>query len=99
VCCDPRLVPMSVASDINCSAKYELFFQLLESQLSTGRRVLVFSQFAKMLGLLGQGLAQRKIPYLSLTGASQDRKSLVDQFETGRADVFLISLKAGGTGL
>src|SRR5690606_5578495 len=38
VCCDPRLVPMSVASDINCSAKYELFFQLLESQLSTGRR-------------------------------------------------------------
>lgn len=99
VCCDPRLVPMRTASHVVNSAKYALFFELLESQLSTGRRVLVFSQFAKMLGLLGQGLTKRKIPYLCLTGATQDRKSLVDKFENGGADVFLISLKAGGTGL
>jgi SNF2 family DNA or RNA helicase len=52
-----------------------------------------------MLGLLGEGLTQRKIAFLCLTGASKDRGELVDQFESGKADVFLISLKAGGTGL
>lgn len=99
VCCDPRLVPVESARRVKESAKYELFFELLESQLSAGRRVLVFSQFARMLGLLGEGLTKRKIPSLCLTGASKDRSELVDQFEKGRADVFLISLKAGGTGL
>ena len=99
VCCDPRLLPVEQARRVQESAKYELFFELLEGQLEKGRRVLVFSQFAQMLGLLGRGLTQRKLPYLMLTGASPHRQALVDQFEQGRADVFLISLKAGGTGL
>ncbi len=99
VCCDPRLLPLQSARHLQQSAKYCLFFELLESQLEKGRRILVFSQFSQMLALLGQGLSQRKIRHLTLTGATTDRKGLVDQFEAGAADVFLISLKAGGTGL
>ncbi len=99
VCCDPRLVPVRSAHEVQRSAKYELFFELVERQLAEKRRILVFSQFAKMLGLLADGLRQRDIGYFALTGATQDRQALVDAFERGEADVFLISLKAGGTGL
>jgi len=81
------------------SAKYELFFELLTQQLEQGRRVLVFSQFTRMLDLMAAGLRERKIPYVELTGATQDRQKAVDRFEGREVDVFLISLKAGGTGL
>jgi SNF2 family DNA or RNA helicase len=63
------------------------------------RRVLVFSQFTSMLSLIGKELTQRDIDYIELTGSTQNRQGKVDDFERGRADVFLISLKAGGTGL
>jgi SNF2 family DNA or RNA helicase len=61
--------------------------------------VLVFSQFRRMLGLLGRGLGERAIPYVELCGDTADRQKPIDAFERGEADVFLISLKAGGTGL
>jgi superfamily II DNA or RNA helicase len=99
VCCDPRLVRMSQATKIRESAKYTMFFELLEKQLAGGHRVLVFSQFTSMLGLLEAGLRERKVRYAILTGATTDRAEAVDQFERGGAKVFLISLKAGGTGL
>jgi SNF2 family DNA or RNA helicase len=99
VCCDPRLVPVPSARSVKGSAKYQLFFELLEGQLEQGRRVLVFSQFARMLALLETGMKQRGIKSLCLTGQTRDRQTLVDDFEAKRADVFLISLKAGGTGL
>lgn len=99
VCCDPRLVRLDPAAEVKESAKYSYFFKLLESQLAEGRRILVFSQFARMLGLLEAGLVERGIKSLCLTGSSRNRQELVDSFEAGKADVFLISLKAGGTGL
>ncbi len=99
VCADPRIVAMHSAQRVGESAKYKVFFELVEAQLREGRRVLVFSQFARMLGLLGKGLQERRVSHLCLTGATKDRQGLVDQFESGQADVFLISLKAGGTGL
>jgi superfamily II DNA or RNA helicase len=99
VCCDPRLVPSPAAREVGESAKYEQFFSLLETQLAQGRKVLVFSQFARMLGLLGQGLKERGIPFAELTGMTEDRQKAVDTFQQGQVDVFLISLKAGGTGL
>ncbi len=99
VCCDPRLVPMRAARDVTRSAKYERLFELLEAQLGRGHRVLVFSQFTRMLGLIARGLDERSTRYLLLTGESRDRAALVDAFEGGEADVFLISLKAGGVGL
>jgi SNF2 family DNA or RNA helicase len=52
-----------------------------------------------MLALVAAGLRERSVPYLVLTGATRERQRVVDAFEAGRADVFLISLKAGGTGL
>jgi superfamily II DNA or RNA helicase len=99
VCCDPRLVRMGSAGTIRESGKYDMFFELLGKQLEGGHRVLVFSQFTSMLALLAQGLKQRKVQYAELTGATLDRAASVDRFECGDASVFLISLKAGGTGL
>src|SRR5207248_2369534 len=55
--------------------------------------------FTSMLALISDGLNQRGVAHLTLTGATRDRQAAVDAFERGRADVFLISLKAGGTGL
>ena len=99
VCCDPRLVSVPSARGVKESAKFELFFELLETQLSQKRRVLVFSQFTRMLELIALGLEERGRPYVELTGATQERQRVVDRFEAGEVDVFLISLKAGGTGL
>ena len=99
VCCDPRLVTVPSARSVQSSAKFSLFFELLTTQLEQGRRVLVFSQFTRMLALLSQGLKERNIRQVELTGSTVDRQKVVDEFEAGKADVFLISLKAGGTGL
>jgi superfamily II DNA or RNA helicase len=99
VCCDPRLVSVTSARRVTESAKLEFFFGLLTEQLAEQRRVLVFSQFTSMLGLIAEGLGQRGIGHLMLTGGTQDRQAKVDAFQAGQADVFLISLKAGGTGL
>ena len=90
---------MRAARDVKRSAKYELLMELVESQLGRGHRILIFSQFTRMLALIARGLDERKVGYLSLTGQSRDRQGLVDSFEAGDADVFLISLKAGGVGL
>jgi SNF2 family DNA or RNA helicase len=110
VCCDPRLVklgaligaeapPGGAAPGVRESAKYDLFFELLGQQLERGRRVLVFSQFTSMLALLAHGLEERRIRYVTLTGSTADRRRPVDTFERREVPVFLISLKAGGTGL
>lgn len=99
ICCDPRLVNLDAARGVHESAKATYFFELLERELRAGRRILVFSQFAQMLALLDRGLRERGVQGLLLTGATKDRMGLVERFERGEADVFLISLKAGGTGL
>jgi SNF2 family DNA or RNA helicase len=99
VCCDPRLVSVPSARRVKESAKIELFFDLLETQLGQKRRVLVFSQFTRMLALIALGLDERGIAFVELTGATQERQRVVDRFQAGEVDVFLISLKAGGTGL
>jgi superfamily II DNA or RNA helicase len=99
VCCDPRLVAVSSARRVTESAKLQFFFSLLTGQLAEGSRVLVFSQFTSMLTLIAEGLALRGILHLMLTGGTHDRQAKVDAFQAGKADVFLISLKAGGTGL
>ncbi len=99
VCCDPRLVSVDAAREVEESAKYELLFELLDKQLAQGRRILVFSQFTSMLSLVSEGLGARDVPHVSLTGSTADRQKPIDEFQRGRADVFLISLKAGGTGL
>jgi len=99
LCCDPRLVRGEAARFVRESAKYELLFSLLSRLLPDGHRVLVFSQFTSMLKLIAAGLDERGHHYVSLTGATQNRRAPIEAFERGKADVFLISLKAGGTGL
>jgi superfamily II DNA or RNA helicase len=99
VCCDPRLVQLDAARQVHGSAKYEALMEMLEAQLASGHRALVFSQFTSMLALIAEGLKERGTRYVVLTGATQNRSRVVDAFESGEADVFLISLKAGGTGL
>lgn len=99
VCCDPRLVRLPAARLVEGSAKRRMFFELLAAQLREQRRILVFSQFAQLLALLSEGLLERGIRHVTLTGQVTDRQRRVDAFQNGDVDVFLISLKAGGTGL
>ncbi len=99
ICCDPRLLPEDYPHDELESAKLGFLTDLLAVLIEEGRRILIFSQFTTMLGLIESHLVKEKIAYLKLTGASKDRGKLVEDFQNGRAPVFLISLKAGGTGL
>jgi superfamily II DNA or RNA helicase len=98
-CCDPRLVKIGAARQIEESAKLSALTEMIEQQLAGGRRILVFSQFATMLGIIAGELARMRVPTALLTGATTDRDAVVQSFQQGKADVFLISLKAGGTGL
>jgi SNF2 family DNA or RNA helicase len=99
VCCDPRLVSVDAAKEIEGSAKLEVLLEMLTQQLADGRRILIFSQFARMLGLISESLLARGIRHVTLTGNTPDRQKPIDAFQQGKADVFLISLKAGGAGL
>ncbi len=99
VCCDPRLVKLESAKKVRQSAKLELLMELLPEMLEEGRRVLLFSQFTSMLALIENELNELKLPYLKLTGDTKDRETPVRQFQAGEVPLFLISLKAGGTGL
>ncbi len=81
------------------SAKLELLLDLLPTLVEDGRRVLLFSQFTEMLALIEPELTKLKLPYLKLTGDTQDRAGMVAQFQQGDVPLFLISLKAGGVGL
>lgn len=98
-CCHPRLVAVERARTLTDSAKFRALFEMLDVQLAQGRRVLVFSQFARMLALISEELLRRGIRHTLLTGATRDRQSSIDAFQNGQVDLFLISLKAGGTGL
>ena len=99
VCCDPRLVKLSAAQKVKRSAKLERLMEMLPELIEDGRRVLLFSQFTTMLGLIEGELDKAKIAYVKLTGQTRDRQAPVEVFQAGKVPVFLISLKAGGTGL
>ena len=101
VCCDPRLVKAMPAKKNTAavSAKLTDLMQMVDDLLGEGRKILVFSQFTSMLGLIEEELEARKIPYAILTGETRDRSAQVAAFQQGAVPIFLISLKAGGVGL
>jgi superfamily II DNA or RNA helicase len=99
VCCDPRLVKLDKAKKVEQSAKLELLMTLLPEMLEEGRKVLLFSQFTSMLALIEEELVANQIVYAKLTGQTKNRDEVIAHFQEGDAKVFLISLKAGGTGL
>ncbi len=98
ICCDPSLLYDNYSDG---SAKREACMDLIRGAIEGGHRMLLFSQFTQMLGLLEQELQKAKIPYYIITGKTEKAKrlELVNAFNTGDVPVFLISLKAGGTGL
>ncbi len=103
ICCDPRLVA-SLPEEPNAavSAKLEAFRELLAEAVDDGHRLLVFSQFTRLLDLVGTELAAQGIPWCRLDGTMSpaQRQAEVDRFQSDPAlPVFLLSLKAGGTGL
>lgn len=99
VCCDPRLLGQGGTPAPVDSGKMELLRELLDEALEDGHRVLVFSQFATMLGLIREELNARDVASCYLDGSTQNRQAEVDRFQRGEAPIFLISLKAGGFGL
>jgi len=98
ICCHPRLIEDSPAEAGSAKLNY-LTEDLLPTLIEEGRRILIFSQFTSMLSLIQEHLEKAHIPFLKLTGQSKHRGELVEKFQQGNIPIFLISLKAGGTGL
>ncbi len=99
VCCDPRLLKTASGRKGVSSAKLRSLMDMLPNLVDEGRRVLLFSQFTEMLGLIEAEVTRAEIPFVKLTGQTRDRTTPVDRFQAGEIPLFLISLKAGGTGL
>jgi len=102
VCCDPRLVklPGTAARSLGAgSAKLDWLGTHIPELMEEGRKVLIFSQFTSMLALIADMLNKQEIPFALLTGDTTDRDTPIEQFQSGKVSVFLLSLKAGGVGL
>jgi superfamily II DNA or RNA helicase len=98
-CCDPRLLDVGSGNTDIPSAKLEWLATALPELIEAGRRVLLFSQFTSMLKLIETTVTGLGIPYCLLTGSTQNRSEVIARFQSGAVPLFLISLKAGGTGL
>jgi superfamily II DNA or RNA helicase len=98
-CCDPRLINTGAQMQDIPSAKLDWLSTTLPELTAEGRRILLFSQFTSMLRLIETVVKDLAIPYFLLTGETRQRSELVKRFQAGGVPLFLISLKAGGTGL
>lgn len=98
-CCDPRLLKLAGAKKAPPGAKLDCLMEMLPEMIEEGRRILLFSQFTSMLDLIKPELDKAGLPYVELRGDTVDRRTPVAAFQNGEVPLFLISLKAGGTGL
>lgn len=100
-CCHLNLLPTSEDKEWKApSAKLDYFFELLEQARDGNHRLLVFSQFVRLLKVIGEELEKRDLTFCYMDGSTIDRKAEVKRFQNDKSvPVFLISLKAGGTGL
>ncbi len=99
VCCHPQLLKLKAAEKIVQSAKLETLREMLVEMVAEGRRILLFSQFVGMIKLIEEMMVAEKIDYVKITGQTRDRQNPIKKFQNGESPVFIISLKAGGTGL
>ena len=100
ICCHPKLYDKNNVKNIISSGKFEKLKVMLEEIVDEGHRILLFSQFVDMLDIIKDWLDKSGIKYEYLTGKTKDRKGAVDRFNNDPTiKIFLISLKAGGTGL
>ncbi len=98
ICNDPGLFVEGYTGE---ATKRTRLLSLIAEKRAAGKRILIFSQYTQMLERIRSDLAQRHLPHFLLTGETplEERVALCDRFNDGEVDLFLISLKAGGTGL
>ena len=99
ICCHPKLF---ISNYTGICSKLEQCLEIIEDGISSGHKILLFSTYTSMFDIIEEKLKNRKIAYFKLTGATKvdDRIKMVDEFnENDDVKIFLISLKAGGTGL
>jgi len=99
ICCHPKLYDKDYVKNVRHSGKFEQLKVMLEEIISEGHRILLFSQFVNMLDIIKDWLEREGVEYCYLTGATKNRQEEVEKFNSSKIPVFLISLKAGGTGL
>jgi SNF2 family DNA or RNA helicase len=97
-CCHPQLINPKLKFD---SAKLRVFDEIVEELRENGHKALIFSQFVSYLKLIEKRVKAKGIPYQYLDGStpSKQREKRIQAFQRGEGDLFLISLKAGGTGI
>ncbi len=101
VCCHPALLKLNTIDESMGSAKLNWLTTVLPNMVEEGRRILLFSSFTSMLDIIENHLKTLNISSIQLTGKTPANKrgALIEQFQTGDVPVFLISLKAGGSGI
>lgn len=100
ICCHPKLMGEDLSGGLTESGKFEALTDMIEEVVSEGHRILLFSQFVEMLKIVRAWLDKKGIKYEYLTGETRDRHVMVDRFNNDDSiPIFLMSLKAGGTGL
>lgn len=98
-CCHPDLVKLDSARRVKGSAKTDHVLGMIDELVAEGRKIILFSQFTQMLDIIEREVTARGIRYVKLTGRTRKRDEVIDAFQVGDVPLFLISLKAGGTGL
>jgi superfamily II DNA or RNA helicase len=98
--CDPRLLGLPREFNDDDSGKLVALRELIQTSVDGGHKVLVFSQFVSMLTIIRRAMEEDRVPYEYLDGSTKDRPERVENFQRDNGPpVFLISLKAGGSGL
>jgi SNF2 family DNA or RNA helicase len=99
ICCHPAIFAKEKAEPGD-SAKYEMLWELLQTLVAGGHKTVIFSQYTRMLQIMREDFEQRGIPFAYLDGSTKNRLEIVKEFnDDPNIPVFLVSLKAGGTGL
>lgn len=100
ICCHPKLLSHDLNKN-HCleSTKTDVLIDMLKSLNMNGHKVIVFSRFTKMLKIIEKRLIKENLFYCYLDGKTKDRMKVVDEFEKNEKGIFLVSLKAGGSGL
>ena len=100
ICCDLRLLGDDKNLEKTKSSKFDLLEELVSEAIDGNHKILVFSQFTRMLDLLTKSADEKEYGYSLLTGKTQNRQKVIEEFkENENKNIFFISLKAGGTGL
>lgn len=99
ICCHPAIFAKD-AVEVGDSAKYDMLTELLQTLMEGGHKTVIFSQYTRMLNIMRDDMQKRGIPFEYLDGSSKNRLSIVKKFnEDQNIPFFLVSLKAGGSGL